>query len=285
MSFGDEQHGRGGDPNRQGDSFGGSGQTRTRLPDSRGGDVYGGARRQGRSSRSLITVVGVVVLLVAAIAFANRGGGGGSAAAGGVTKGAVADPTAPTGTKPVTGKNGTIPSGFPKNEQGAASAAANYAVTIGSDAMFNTDTRHSILDALYTPAAAAKLKTSLDTAYSPDFLQKIGLDADGNAPQGSTFVSRTIPVGTKVQNLSGDTATVSVWYTGLVGLAGPGSTSPVATTWKTVTFGLQWLGNNWKIATDTQKDGPAPVPGDVAASTADEISKAVEQYGGFTYAR
>jgi hypothetical protein len=284
MSFGDE-HGRGGDPNRQDDRIGGSGQTRTRLPDSRGGDVYGGARRQGRGSRSLITVVGVVVLLVAAIAFANRGGGGDSAAAGGVTKGAEADPTAPTGTKPVTGKNGTIPSGFPKNEQGAGSAAANFAVALSSDGMFKKDSRDSILDTIYTPEAAAKLKGAMDAAYGTDFLQKLGLDSAGNPPEGSTFVSRAIPVGTKVESVTGDTAKVSVWYTGLIGMAGPGSTDPVATTWQTGTFDLRWLGNDWKIASDTQKDGPAPVPGDVAASTADEISKAVEQYGGFTYAR
>lgn len=63
-------------PGDEHDSFGGvggSGQTRTRLPEGNSGDVYGGARRPVRSSRSLITVVGVVVLLVAAIAFANRG--------------------------------------------------------------------------------------------------------------------------------------------------------------------------------------------------------------------
>ena len=35
----------------------------------------------------------------------------------------------------------------------------------------------------------------------------------------------------------------------------------------------------------SQKDGPTPVNGDNRASTADEIAKAVEEYGGFTYAR
>lgn len=285
MSFGDERgHG---DPGRQDDSFGGSGQTRTRLPDGRGGtDVYGGARRPARGSRSLITVVGVVVLLVAAIAFANRGGrSDNNAAADGVTKGAAADPTAPTGSKPVAGKNGSVAAGYAKNEQGAASAATNFSVALSSDGMFKKDSRDSILDTVYTPEAAAVLKGSMDKAYSTAFLAKLGLDADGNAPADSTFVSRAIPVGTKVESFNGDTAKVSVWYTGLVGMAGPGSTDPVATTWQTGTFDLRWLGNDWKITAETQKDGPAPVPGDVTASNADEISKAVEQFGGFTYAR
>ena len=109
------------------------GQTRTRLPDG-GGDLYGSGRRSraGLSSRNLVTIVGVVVLLIAAIAFANRSGGGGTGdtASSDAPKGADAQPTAPTGTKPVTGKNGSIATGFAKTEQGAQSAAANYAVAL-----------------------------------------------------------------------------------------------------------------------------------------------------------
>ncbi len=53
MSLGDE-HGYGGDTGRTG-RVGGSGQTRTRLPEGGGNDVYGGARRPVRTSRSLVT--------------------------------------------------------------------------------------------------------------------------------------------------------------------------------------------------------------------------------------
>lgn len=284
MSLGDE-HGYGGEPGgRTNEGFGGTGQTRTRLPGGGGDtDVYGGARRPVRSSRSLIGVVGVVVLLIAAIAFANQGGGDDTPSTD--TKGTGTAPTAATGVRPVTGKNGEIPSGFAKNEQGAQSAASNYAVALGSDGMFRTASRHAIVDAVYTPAAAAKLKGSQDSAYSVDFLKKLGLDANGNPPQGSTFVSRTIPVGTKVVRFAGDSAKVSVWYTGLIGMSGPGSTDPVHTTWKTWTFDLKWTGNDWRVSADAEKDGPAPVPGDAAASSSDDISKAVAEFGGFTYAR
>ncbi|MCF3964130.1 hypothetical protein [Streptomyces fuscigenes] len=281
MSFGDE-HDYSGDP----------GHTRTRLPGSEG-DGYGGGRRPARTSRSLVTVVGVVVLLIAAIAFANRGGGSHGTASDGNDrspgKGAAADPTAPSNVKPVKGRaagpDTSIPGGYAEDQQGAASAAANYAVALGSEGMFHMDRRHAILDTIYTPAAAAKLTTSLDAAYSADFLSKLGLDASGDAPQGSTFVSRTIPVGTKVLGYSQGAAKISVWYTGLIGMAGSDSTNPVTTTWKTSTFQLQWTNNDWKIVSDTEKDGPAPVPGDDAASTADQITQAVEQFGGFTYAR
>ncbi|MGD6744271.1 hypothetical protein ACOKM3_20760 [Streptomyces sp. BH106] len=253
--------------------YGGSGQTRTRLP---GGS---GARRPARSpSRSLVTVVGVVVLLIAAIAFANRGTDGsadGSDSSG--TKPAAA-PTAPTGSKPVA-------SGFAHDEQGAQSAAANYAVRLGGDGMFNADRRHGIVDELYTSSAATKLKGPMDKAYSTEFLTKLGLDADGKAPKGSTFVSRTIPVGTKTLRYEGDTAKVSVWYMGLLGISGTNSTNPVATSWQTWTFQLQWTDGDWKITSDSQKNGPTPVPGDDRASDSDDISKAIEEYGGFSYAR
>lgn len=288
MSQGDER-GYGGNEagSRSEDAYstlGGTRQTRTRLPGGDDGDGYG--RRPARNSRSLITVVGVVVLLIAAIAFANQSGGG--ASDGGKEKestAAGAGPTAATGTKPVTGKNGTIASGFAHDEQGAQSAAANYAVALGSVSMFNKNSRHSIVNSIYTSTAAAKLMGPQDSAYSTDFLSKMGLDADGKAPQGSTFISRTIPVGTKVVSYSPTTATVDVWYTGLIGMSGSGSTDPVSTSWKTWTAELVWIDGDWKISSDKQKDGPAPVPGDVAASTSDEISKAVEEYGGFTYAR
>ncbi|MBT2444220.1 hypothetical protein J7E93_29835 [Streptomyces sp. ISL-36] len=270
------------------DGFGGTGQTRTRLPEGGTGDVYGGARRTPvRTSRSLITVVGVVVLLIAAIAFANRSDSDGTPPSGSSPAKAsgTGAPTGATGVRPVTGKNGEIPSGFARDEQGAQSAAVNYAVALGSDGMFNADSRHRIVDTVYTPEASSRLKGPQDAAYSPEFLQRLGLDAGGNAPAGNTFVSRTIPVGTKVEAFDGNTAKVSVWYTGLIGMSGPGSTDPVSTTWKTWTFDLQWANNDWKIVADSQKDGPAPVPGDIAASSADEISQAVEEFGGFTYAR
>ncbi|MFI5800770.1 hypothetical protein [Streptomyces sp. NPDC051677] len=260
--------------------------TRVRLPEA---DPYGGARRGARSSsRSLVTVVGVVVVLIAAIAFANRGGDDSSSTS---TDGSTAtdkpksSSTAATGTKPVDSKSNGIPSGFAHTQQGAQSAAANYAVALGSTGMFQKDSRHALVDNLYTTAAATKLQGAMDQAYSADFLAKMGLDADGNAPDGNTFVSRVVPVGTTTQTYSTGTAKVAVWYLGLIGMSGTTSTDPVTSSWKTWTFDLQWTGGDWKIADDEQKDGPAPVPGDDPAATSDEISKAIEEYGGFTYAR
>ncbi|MDX5569511.1 hypothetical protein PYK79_48325 [Streptomyces sp. ID05-04B] len=273
-----------GEPTRtdEGPRYGG---TRLRLPED---DPYGGARRAARGpSRSMVTVVGVVVVLIAAIAFANRGGddssSGPSATTGGDKPNATS--TTPTGTKPVRSKTGGVPSGFAHTRQGAESAAANFAVALGSTGMFHKDSRHGLVDTVYTTAAAARLQAAMDQAYSADFLARMGLDADGNAPKGDTFVSRVVPVGTTAQSYSAAKAKVAVWYLGLIGMSGTTSTDPVTSSWKTWTFDLQWTDGDWKIVDDAQQDGPAPVPGDDTAATSDEISKAIEEYGGFTYAR
>jgi hypothetical protein len=254
-----------------------TGRTRTRLPEA-GGDPYGGARRNGRSSsRSLVTVVGVVVLLIAAIAFANRGGGDSDAEEGGDSPKAAA--TAPTGEKPVA-------SGFAHDRQGAESAAANYSVVLGSAEMFDKEQRRDIVTVVFTPDVAAARQGDLDAAYSnQEFLANIGLDKNGKAPAGQTFVSRVVPVGTKVTAFSANEASVEVWYTSLFGLSGEGSTNPVTESWYTTTYQLQWIDNDWKVVDFQQKDGPVPVGRDQKASTADDMTKAVEEYGGFTYAR
>ncbi|MCG7526414.1 hypothetical protein MHW47_18420 [Streptomyces sp. OfavH-34-F] len=288
MSLGDED-GYGNDAGRSSDAYstiGGTRQTRTRLPDGPSGDAYG-PRRPARNSRSLITFAGVVILLLGAIAFANMGGDNGSSDKPGTGSGdkAAAAPTAATGTKPVTTKSGTIPSGFAHDRQGAESAAANYAVALGSAEMFVASSRQAIVQATHDPGIVQKLTADLNAAYSPTFLKNVGLNEDGSAPAGLTFVSRTVPVGTTVVEQSADSATVEVWCTGLVGMAGEGSTKPVTETWFTITEKLKWVGNDWKIESSSQTEGPTPVSGDNRASSADEIAGAVEGYGGFVYAR
>ncbi|MFI0908085.1 hypothetical protein ACH4TE_31920 [Streptomyces sioyaensis] len=285
MSLSDDG-GYGGDGHRGPET----GQTRTRLPDNDGESYgYGSARRSrtGLTSRNLITIVGVIVLLLAAIAFANRGGSGNSESPSNDSPKdpGAARPTAPTGTKPVTGKNGGIATGFPKTEQGAESAGANYAVALVSADILKSDARHSIVKQAFVPAKVDEMQSKLDAAYSAAFLKKLGLDANGNAAPGMTYISRTVPVGTKLVKLESDTANLEVWCTGLFGTAGVKSTTPVTTDWFTMRLQLKWASGDWKVEGFSQQDGPAPVSGDNKTSGADQIAQAVKQYGGFTYAR
>ncbi|MEU7568358.1 hypothetical protein [Streptomyces fradiae] len=286
MSFGDEYGGG------SGRGRGGTGRTRTRTHSGdeavdEYGDGFGDPhRRPPRTTRSLVTVVGVVVLLIAAIAFANRSGDGdGDGGTAKAPREGGAAPTAATGTKPVTGKNGTIPSGFAQDEQGAQSAAANYAVALVSAGIIKPQERPEILRRVFVPSRVKSLEADFDKAYSPQFLAKLGLDADGNAAPGMTYVSRAAPMGTKIVELDSRAATVEVWCTGVFGTAGVSSTNPVTSDWFTMTIKLLWSDGDWKVESFSQKEGPAPVSADRTASNADEIAAAVEEFGGFTYAR
>ncbi|MFE4360192.1 hypothetical protein [Kitasatospora sp. NPDC056800] len=262
-------------------------RTRTRLPVGEQSSPQQN-HRQSRPLRALLAVLVVVTLLVVAIAIANRvTPGSGSGTGGGASAdraGSGAGP-APSGDQPVGTTVNGIPTGYPHTEPGAQSAATNYAVAIGSADMFRTDSRHGIIATIADPDALAGLQGRLDQGFGGDTATRYGLDAQGHAPKGLTFVSRTVPVGTKSTGYSDGDAKVEVWCTGLTGLAGEHSVQPVTTNWFTLTLSLHWTGSDWKLTDYTSRQGPAPLPADQQAATADEITGAVQQFGGFRFAR
>ncbi|WP_033821783.1 hypothetical protein [Kitasatospora sp. MBT63] len=269
--------------------------TRTRLPVAEQSS-HQMSGRQPRPLRTLLAVLVVVTLLVLAISVANRGkpdpGTGRSqtsadgAGADSDGKGGPAPAnTAATGREPVTTTSGGVASGFPHTDQGAQSAAANYAVALGGAEMFRADSRHALVATVTDPSVTPQLQERLDKAFGPETVAGFGLDAQGKAPKGLTLVSRSVPVGTRTTN-SADTATkVEVWCTGLVGLAGANSIKPVTENWYTLTVTMRWSGSDWKLTDFSRAAGPAPVPGDQQAATAEDITNAVQQFGGFRYAR
>ncbi|MFI6447872.1 hypothetical protein [Kitasatospora sp. NPDC050543] len=264
--------------------------TRTRLPVGEQSS-YPVSARQARPVRTLLTVLAVVTLLVVAISIANRGkadrGGGATAPSGDRASGAAGAGSSlePSGQEPVSTTSNGIANGYPHTDQGAQSAAANFAVALGSADMFRTDARHTTVSTVADPAAEPALQSRLDQGFNGDTAARYGLDAQGRAPKGLTFVSRTIPVGTKSVGYGDAETKVEVWSTRLTGLAGERSTRPVAANWFTLTLSLRWTGSDWKLTDYASREGPAPVPGDQQAATAEEITGAVQQYGGFRFAR
>ncbi|WP_035798870.1 hypothetical protein [Kitasatospora mediocidica] len=267
--------------------------TRTRLPVGEQSSPHP-ATRQARPLRTLLAVLVVVTLLVLAISVANRGksvpsadgtspGSSGQSGSGG--RPGAPPPTAPSGDQPVTASSNGIGVGYPHTELGAQSAAANYAVALGSADMFRADSQRTILAAIADPAALDLLQSHLSPSLTPAALAALGLDAQAKAPAGLTFVSRSTPVGTKTDGYTADTVHASVWCVALSGLAGSSSSKPVSDYWYTVSLTLHWTGNDWKLADFSNQLGPAPVPADQQAATAGDITGAVQQFGGFRYAR
>ncbi|MGW6917930.1 hypothetical protein ACWGB8_29560 [Kitasatospora sp. NPDC054939] len=263
--------------------------TRTRLPVGEHPSSQSNTR-QTRPLRTLLTVLVVVTLLVVAISIANRGRpdpappASADRATAATTAASGAGP-APSGDQPVTTTSNGIGTGYPHTDAGAQSAAANYAVAIGSADMFRTETRHAIVTTIADPAALTALQTRLDQGFSPENAARFGVDAQGRPPKGLTLVSRTIPIGTKSAAYSAESAKIEVWCTGLFGLAGERSIRPVSQEWFTLTISLRWTGTDWKFSDYGRTTGPAPVPADQQAATSEEITGAVEQFGGFRYAR
>lgn len=151
--------------------------------------------------------------------------------------------------------------------------------------MFRPDGRRAVLATIADPAVADALRARLDQAITPAVLSGYGLDAQGQPPKGLTFVSRAVPIGTHTDGYTADSTKALVWCAGLGGLAGTSSTKPVTASWYTLTLTLHWTGGDWKLTDYTRQDGPAPVPADQQAASADEITGAVQQFGGFRYAR
>ena len=266
--------------------------TRTRYP---AGEAPPDAAAGRHPLRTLAAVLGAVVILLVVVAVINRtsgsaqAGAGASGSSGSSGTGAAAPgapqstATAPTGTQPVSTSQDGIATGFPHTPEGAQSAAVNYSVALGSSQMYATASRHAIVATVADPASASALLARFDPAFT-SLAGKLGLK-NGQAQHGLTFVSRTIPVGTKIDNYGPGQATVEIWNDSIGGLAGQGSTSPVTEYWYTLTLKLDWVDSDWKVTDFAQVDGPTPISGTQTSSSAEAITNAVTQFGGFRYAR
>ena len=177
-----------------------------------------------------------------------------------------------------------VPVGYAKTEEGAQSAAVNYAVAYGSADMFVPERRHAIVATIVERARREDLTRELDQAFSA-VGKGYQLDQSGQAPDGLTFVSRTAPIGVRLVAFGGGSATVEVWTTGIVGLAGEASPTPVTEAWATATVELHWSDKDWKWVSFTQRDGPVPASGLQTASSAADVVAGVKDFAELRYAR
>ncbi len=248
----------------------------------------------GRSPRRLLVIggagAGAGVLLGFALLTAYAAGEGhGSGSA--VPPGGTVPPAGVTSGGPAAARTGGlqlaagVPVGYVHTDAGAVSAATNYAVVYGGPAMFVPAQRRAIVDATTDPATRAAQQEQQTALYSAT-AEKFGLDQQGRptAP-GVEFVARELPVGARLVAYTPDTAVVAVWEDGLVGLAGTGTTRPVQEGWGTTTVTLRWAAGDWKWTAGSFTPGPTPITGVQTPSDPQAIADAVDQFGGFSYAR
>ena len=211
---------------------------------------------------------------------------GSSAASNAAEPGGRATPATDTASLPggATALRAGVPVGYAKTEEGAQSAAANYAVAYGSADMFVPERRNAIVTTIVERAQRQDLLRELDQAFTA-VGKGYQLDESGQAPHGLTFVSRTAPIGVKLVAFGGGNATVEVWTAGIVGLAGEGSPTPVSEAWATATIRLHWSDKDWKWVSFTQRDGPVPGSGLQTASSAADLVAGVKNFAELRYAR
>ncbi|MET7302583.1 hypothetical protein [Embleya sp. NPDC005575] len=262
--------------------------TRTRLPRPTSSPESQEPRRNPILSGIGVVVV-IAVVIVSLLFAANRSDedGGSTAKDAGQTSAAGSEgpggPPLSAAQLPERTESG-VPVGYPQTAEGAQSAAANFVVAYGSDRMFRAQPRAAIITAITDPAIRDGLLARVDQAFRAQ-TTTFGLQPDGNPPKGQTFVCRAVPMGTKSVVFTPVSATVEVWSVGVVGLAGPGSTKPVAEAWNTTTMKLSWVSGDWKLVEFSQKEGPTPISGLQDPSSANDIAKADGEFGELRHAR
>jgi len=120
------------------------------------------------------------------------------------------------------------------------------------------DTRAQMLEAFLLASEQAKLKLGVDTV-----------------PRPLTIV-RSVPIGYRIDTYTARTATIAIWY---VGIIGSGATVEPQQSWRTQTVHLVWETNAWKVLAFDASPGPTPpLPTTETASQAGELFTAVSQF-------
>jgi hypothetical protein len=151
----------------------------------------------------------------------------------------------PGPTKTVAG----VPVGYARSQEGAVTAAAAYAQSIGALALASTEDRNAALVAMTDPQALSQIRQGLEP----------GLETLAKGLAGSTsqdVVIRSAPVGYRVETYSNDAAEIYLWA---VGVLGNSTSAPPSASWGTTKVIVRWVGGDWKLSANVERlAGPTP---------------------------
>lgn len=163
-----------------------------------------------------------------------------------------------------------------RSEAGATDAAVRFLILYGSPAMYDAEQRRRVIAQITAPSVRAQVHEQVSSAFDLA-ARNLGLDDRGDSEKGQ-LVARTIPVGARVVTYTPDRAVVSVWTTGLLGVAGLGSSNPVQEVWSTETVTLDWTTGGWRWVSFEHEDGPAPIGSAQVPADADAIARAARDF-------
>ena len=167
-----------------------------------------------------------------------------------------------------------VPVGYPQSADGAQAAATQYVATLGGELMLDPGRRDLALAAVSpdgrpAPAVAARWSTrpNAERATGAQHAQQAGLP----------MIAAAAPVLSKVMAYDGETATVAVWVTAVLGTNRLGS---LAQAWATEIVGLQWDGD-WKLAAYDSTPGPVPALHQPVTPLAEALVSTADMRGPF----
>lgn len=139
----------------------------------------------------------------------------------------------------------------PAPTRAAAVAAAAHSITAFDGDVLLHPTR---LRAVVARIASTESRAELTAAFNEASVQTRTKLGAGTAP-APVIVLRSVPVGYRIERFSSGSATVAVWY---VGIVGSGATVQPQQSWRTQVVSLVWEEGAWKVDSFRSSTGPTP---------------------------
>jgi hypothetical protein len=194
-----------------------------------------------------------------------------------VTACSTAPPAPPAAAAQIPGPTrieAGVPVGYPQSVDGARAAAIRYVAVLGGQLMLEPSRRDLALAAVSrgggpAPDVAARWSTrpNVERATGARHAQQAGLP----------MIAAVAPVLSKVTAYDGDTATVAVWVTAVLGTERFGSLDQA---WVTETVTLAWDGD-WKLAAYDSSPGPVPALHQAVTPLAEALLSTADMHGPF----
>lgn len=149
---------------------------------------------------------------------------------------------------PAVNREAASPSGFARDEDGAAAAAVEH-VAAGQKWLYLSD------DELVSAVADIAAPDAVDD-LSEDIVDDVRLAREELSASPGRVWWFVHPLAWQVDRFSEDAATVSVWVVTI--LSAVDVTAPQAE-WMTVTVDLEWVDGGWRLREMVDRPGPTPM--------------------------
>lgn len=232
---------------------------------------HGLVSERRRSWRILAVFVAALALVGIGIAIGNRTAAPRRAA----QPSAVTTSLSVTRTTPRPPRPGRVP---PAPTRASAVAAAARSITaFDGDVLLQPAHLRAVIARIASAASRAQLTAAFAEA-SAQTRAKLGA---GTVPT-PVIVLRSVPIGYRIERFSTSSATVAVWY---VGIVGSGATVQPQQSWRTQVVSLVWEDRSWKVSAFRSSAGPTPPlsTAEVAGSASD-LFAAIPRFEEFTRA-